>query len=195
MRGPVVEMGFVAGEDEDKGFQGARRNMSPPILEILVENNAPKQTLLPVSWRRSTAALVASGLVRRAARNECIVVCVCGGAGGGNGKNVYTRFLVNSVLLSSGAEVAVIDGDCVHPEFALPGTVSLAVLRQPLAAPGAAYFSSEGTCRQDAVTPLKSFFVGSQKVPPVSVFLVTSRHPLQPRSVLTPFRFILFFAG
>lgn len=126
------------------------------VAEVDAPERKPVPTIMPNSWRRSASALVASGLVQE----KCIKVCVCGGNSSGNGKNVYTRFLVNSILFSSGVEVAVIDGDCVHPEFASPGTVSLAVLRKPLEAPGAVHFPP-GTHQQSAVVPLKSFFVSS----------------------------------
>lgn len=133
--------------------------------------NPHRHTVLPISWRSASALVVASGLVQR---EKCTIVCVCGGGNtGGNGKNVYARFLVNSILFSSG-EVAVIDGDCVHPEFATPGMVSLAVLRKPLAAPGAVHFTPD-TLRQKAVAPLKSFFVGSSpKVLAACAFLRSS---------------------
>ena len=63
MRGPVVEMGFVAGEDQDKGFDGARRNMSPPTPEFLgaEKNNAPKK-------KTNAAARVVASLDCRARR-------------------------------------------------------------------------------------------------------------------------------
>lgn len=146
---------YVGGEGADENAGDARRN-TPPTLPAFAS------TLLPNSWRRSTAALVTSGLIRRE-RDKCIIVCVCDSKASGNGKNVYTRLLINSLLLSSGDEVAVIDGDCVQPEFAAPGTISLALLRKPLGAPGAAHFTSGTMFRQGAEVPLKSFFVGSSQ--------------------------------
>lgn len=111
-------------------------------------------TFVPISWRRAASSIVTSGLVNRRAPH---VVCVFGGSGGG--KNVFTRFLTNSILFSVG-EAAIIDGDCTHPELASPGMVSFAVLREPLAAPGATHYSLGATQRHDA-TQMKSFFVGS----------------------------------
>lgn len=141
----------VAGKEAKGCLDGEEE-----VAEIGAPERKPVPTIIPISWRRSASALVASRLVHE----KSVKVCVCGGTSSGNGKNVYTRFLVNSILFSSGDEVAVIDGDCVHPEFASPGTVSLAVLRTPLEAPGAVHFPP-GTHRQSAVVPLKSFFVSS----------------------------------
>ena len=153
--------GEGADNDDNDDEEAARRNTPPTLPEKASTGPDVKNTtLLPISWRRSTAALVTSGIILRE-RDECIIVCVCDANAGGNGKNVYARLLVNSLLLSSGEEVAVIDGDCIHPEFATPGTVSLTLLRNPLGAPGAAHFNSGSTFQGRADVQVKSFYVGS----------------------------------
>jgi len=110
-------------------------------------------TLMPPSWCRTASKVVTSALVSGAPS----VVCVFGDDAK-NTKNVFIRLLANAFLFASG-DVAVIDGDCVHPEFASPGMVSLAVFRNPLAAPGAEHFTHSPS--RHPVDVSKSFFVGS----------------------------------
>mmetsp|Transcript_3620 Transcript_3620/g.8587 ORF Transcript_3620/g.8587 Transcript_3620/m.8587 type:complete len:239 (+) Transcript_3620:658-1374(+) len=148
------------GESTTLPMKAQRLLIEHPIRDAKRNSLAP--AMLPSPWCRAASSVV-TWIIQQRTGYPCIIG-VCGAKGAG--RNVYLRMLVNSIFFAQG-EAALIDGDCVQPEFGTPGLVSLAVLKKPLLAPGSVHFNP--TALEKAIAPLKSSFVGSS--PKVSHFL------------------------